>query len=465
MKTKAVPSGWLERDGRRLDCGPYMSGALEAKVLLDVLRATKVPLEDVCLGGQSGLINAGRIKRLWVADDSHGIRFLSSTDILKADISNLQIISKQAARANPKLLIRSGWTLITRAGTIGRMAYARPDMDGLACSEDVLRVIPDPEKIPPGYLYAYLSSKFGVPLVVGGTYGAIIQHIEPHHLADLPVPRLSQSVESEAHRLILQASELRTSASAALHEVIEGVERALSSPQHRPAAGTPLTQSIMSSRLHSEMRFEGYFYNSRALAVDEWALAHPNGYWSLGEVADVFDVPPFKHIYVEPAHGLPFFTSGDLFLLDRKAEKYLSRTQTRDLHKYVIEHGWVLLARSGQLGGILGRPQFADSALHRACTSDHVIRIVSKLVPAGYLYAYLATPTVGYVLLTRTMTGASIPALWPTYLKRLLVVKLAPKFMGKVHDKVTTAFEDRVKATACEDAARRLVEDAIEEAC
>ena len=80
------------------------------------------------------------------------------------------------------------------------MAYARPDMDGMACSEDVLRVVPDPDRILPGYLYAFLSSKFGVPLVVGGTYGAIIQHIEPHHIANLPVPRLGEEIEARAHR-------------------------------------------------------------------------------------------------------------------------------------------------------------------------------------------------------------------------------------------------------------------------
>ena len=213
------------------------------------------------------------------------------------------------------------------------------------------------------------------------------------------------------------------------------------------------------------MRFEGYYYNPRALAVDNWALAHPNRFWSFGEVANVFDVPPFKHIYVEPEYGPPFFTSGDLFLLDRHADKHLSRTRTRDLGKYVIEHGWVLLARSGQLGGNLGLPQFADSGLHRACTSDHVIRIVAKSVFAGYLYAYLATPSIGYVLLTRTMTGASIPALWPTYLNRLRIVKATTSFMNDIHEKVTVAFEDRVKATELEDDARRIVEQAIEGAC
>lgn len=464
MKVKSVPGSWLERDGRRLDCGPYMSGALEAKVLLDGLRTTKIPLQDVCLNGRNGLVNAGRIKRLWVSDDQHGIPFLSSTDILKSDLSDLALISKQAARANPKLLIKFGWTLITRAGTIGRMAFARRDMDGLACSEDVLRVIPDAEKIPPGYLYAYLSSKFGVPLIVGGTYGAIIQHIEPHHIAELPVPRLGQQIESEAHSLVIEAARLRTNASIALQDAIGSVEHALNVPIHRSSQSRQLSQVIMSSRLRSEMRLEGYFYNQRALTVDNWALAHPNGYWSLDEVANVFDVPPFKHIYVDPGFGPPFYTSGDLFLLDRHPDKYLSRTRTRDLGKYVIEHGWVLLARSGQLGGILGRPQFADTSLHQACTSDHVIRIVAKTVPAGYLYAYLATPSVGYVLLTRTMTGASIPALWPTYLKRLLVVKAETRFMADVHEKVTAAFEDRVKASTLEDDARRTVEEAIERA-
>ncbi|WP_419650104.1 hypothetical protein, partial [Thiolapillus sp.] len=66
------------------------------------------------------------------------------------------------------------------------MAYARPDMDGVACSEHVMRVVPNESLIKPGYLYAYLSSRFGVPIVVSGTYGAIIQHIEPHHIAELP---------------------------------------------------------------------------------------------------------------------------------------------------------------------------------------------------------------------------------------------------------------------------------------
>src|ERR1700691_4886228 len=101
MKTKAVPSGWLERDGRRLDCGPYMSGALEAKVLLEAIDARKDELQAVTLGGLSGIFHAGRIKRIWVASAEYGSPFLSSTDILQADLSNLPFISKKAVEENP----------------------------------------------------------------------------------------------------------------------------------------------------------------------------------------------------------------------------------------------------------------------------------------------------------------------------------------------------------------------------
>ena len=34
MKIKAIPSKWLEANGRRLDCGPYMTGAVEARMLI-----------------------------------------------------------------------------------------------------------------------------------------------------------------------------------------------------------------------------------------------------------------------------------------------------------------------------------------------------------------------------------------------------------------------------------------------
>jgi type I restriction enzyme, S subunit len=152
-------------------------------------------------------------------------------------------------------------------------------------------------------------------------------------------------------------------------------------------------------------------------------------------------------------------------LLERKALKFLSKTQTKGLERYILQRGWILLARSGQLGGIIGRPQFTDSALHEAATSDHVIRIAPHgSVPAGYLYAYLANEYIGYPLLTRTMAGKSVPALWPEYLQTMSVVLTACGFMENIDLKVRNAFELRVRASNIEADARAAVESAIEEA-
>ena len=88
------------------------------------------------------------------------------------------------------------------------MVYTRPDMEGMWSSQDILKVVPDSDKVFPGYLYAYLSSRFGMPLVVSETYGAIIQHIEPYHIANLPVPRLGEDIEEQVHHNIVEAARL-----------------------------------------------------------------------------------------------------------------------------------------------------------------------------------------------------------------------------------------------------------------
>ncbi|GAB4200174.1 MAG: restriction endonuclease subunit S [Sandaracinaceae bacterium] len=461
MKAKSVPSSWLQRDGRRLDCGPYMSGALEAKVLLEGLQAKKVPLQAVCLNGRSGLVNAGRIKRLWVTDEQHGLRFLSSTDILKSDLSDLQLISKRAARANPKLLIKSGWTLITRAGTIGRMAFARPDMDGLACSEDVLRVVPDPEKIPPGYLYAYLSSKFGVPLVVGGTYGAIIQHIEPEHIADLPVPRLGKEVEQRAHELVTRAANARTEASrllAASDDLFVDL-LSLPKPKLRTAYSSPYIASASSSEFIR--RGDGYYYaplNTDARRAFDSAQATA----TLGDVAEVFIPGIFKRQYAsDPAFGVPYITGADVFQLAPTTDQYLLKRIASDVG-LVLQKGMIVIQEAGQLGGLIGRSVLVGDHLDGFACSNNMVRVTAKNEKdTGYLFAVLAS-TYGVRLISREAAGSSIPHLEVGRVRALSIPWPEEKVRARVGRLVMDAQRLRDEAVSADREARALVEAAIE---
>jgi type I restriction enzyme, S subunit len=388
---------------------------------------------------------------------------MGSSAIDLADLSLLPLISKKQVARNPRLLVEEGWSLVTRSGTIGRMAYVRSDMAGLACSEDVLRVVPNRDRILPGYLYAFLSSKFGVPLVASGTYGAIIQHIERAHIADLPVPRFDELLERTVHKLVAQAAHLRADATRLLLEAQQALLCEIGAPNIAALTKAERLFTVArSSDISRTGRMEGNFYNAIAAHVESWARGFGAQCKPLGGVADVYDVPPFKHIYVDERNGVPFFTSGEIFGLDRIATKFLSRTRTLNLHKYLLEQDWLMLARSGQLGGIIGRPQYVDSALSGSATSDHVIRIVPKGVPGGYLYAYLYCAAIGYPLITRTMTGHSIPALWPSQLMSLPVVLAGPGAMNRISSTVVKAFEDRVRATELESQGRLMVEGAID---
>ena len=209
MKSKLVRSTWLQEQGRRLDCHPYLSDAMESTSILSRLSATKTPLRELTRGGMAGIFNGPRFARSYVHDEEYGVPFLDSTDIMRADLSFVPLLAKRQVQARPELVIEPSWTLISCSGTVGRMVFSRPDMRKMAGSQHFMRVIADEKKVLPGCLHAYLSSRFGIPLITGGTYGSIVQHIEPEHIADRPVPRLGTRVEEQAHNHVLEAARLR----------------------------------------------------------------------------------------------------------------------------------------------------------------------------------------------------------------------------------------------------------------
>lgn len=464
MKVKTIPSAWMRRDGRRFDCGPYMSGALEAKIRLEELACRKDRLADVCDGGIAGLVNAGRITRQWAADSVHGVPFLTSTSILQADLSDLRFISHRAVRENPKLIIRAGYTLITRAGTIGRMSYARPDMDGLACTEDVLRVIPDDRRVRPGYLYAFLSSKFGVPLVTSGTYGAIIQHIEPQHIADLPVPRLGDEVEREVHMLVEEAANLRTEALQSLDEVQRQLDEVLGLPDLRGHSVSEFSVGTVSSqRLNN--RFDSPYHSAAATRALEAIERGPHPVRQLSSVLRRYFKPPmFKRLWVDsPEYGRQFISGVDAYRFQAESVRYVSK-KTPNFDEFVLEEGSVIFQAAGQIYGLFGTPLFVSGWLVGLFAADDLYRLVPQTPEdGGYLFAYLRTP-VGQLLLKRQACGNSIPRVWDPHIRDMTLPWPDASLRRQVGKAVIDAHADLERARVAENEAVALVERAIEEA-
>jgi type I restriction enzyme, S subunit len=460
-----VKASWMESNGRRLDCNPYLSGAFEAKIILEKLSAKKEPLQNLTLGGMNGLINAGRITRNWVNDPEHGLPFLSSTDILQADLSNVSLIAKKAAKLNPKLIIRQDWTLITRSGSIGRMAYCRSDMDGMACTEDVLRVVPDPDRILPGYLYAYLSSKFGVPIVVSGTYGAIIQHIEPHHIADLPVPRLGDAIEGKVHELVVEAAKLRTEASSLLNAAIRKLEDVAGLPHlHRNYIHSDPDTSFASSKLLVS-RLDGLFHSSYHKSALDPLMKLPDSMRTTVDnmIVDIIEPKRLKRIQVDnPNHGVPFFGTTALMWVDPEPSYYIPK-RLSNIGQYTINENMLLVPRSGQLSGLIGHPVLPYGSLIGGAVSEHAIRVVAKSkMIAGYLFIALVSEYGRRQLKSRAF-GSSIPTLDVNMIRQVIIPKLPGKYIEEIGNIGWKISQMRSEGIQKEHQARQSIEVTIQE--
>lgn len=393
-----------------------MSGALEAKIILQKIPVPKQPLHQVTLGGLEGIYHAGREGRKWANSPQHGISFLGSTDILAAVLSTLPLLSKKQIEVTPKFLIREGWTLITRSGTIGRMAYARRDMDGLACSEHVMRVLPDRNSILPGYLYAYLSSKFGVSLIVSSTYGSIIQSIEPHHIANLPVPRLGDANEQTIHDLVQEAADKRTEASQLLNKFQQLICEEL---KLSPIKGQEKLWTSQSSR-SLQYRFDAYYY-SEANKSARQAFDGCANHVQLQKDAKVFISGIFKRRYADdPAYGYPYITGANVFTLAPSSDKFLMRSVAEELG-LILKKGMIVIHEAGQLSGLIGHSVQVGSYLDGfACTNNMVRVTPHDASEQGYRFAVLSSE-YGVRLIQRESAGSSIPHIEVSRVQKLVI--------------------------------------------
>lgn len=460
-----VMSSWFDIKGARLDSRPYLSGALEARVQLEKLRVKKLPLISLTKGYSGGIYNGPQFVRNYVDSEEHGVPFLTSGTMLLADLSKVGLLRKKDALSSKLSYLRleEGMTLISCSGTIGRMVYAGPYMNDVWSSQDVLKVVPDPDKILPGYLYAYLSSKFGVPQVIEGTYGAIIPHLEPHHIAQLPIPRLG-SIETTIHNLCDTAAKLRTEASTKLRVASDIINEHFEFPKKLALSHRNFSVTAASSNT-LEYRMIGAFYIAAAQESDR-LLAQIKKLDILGNlISSVGETGRLKQLFVSEEYGVPFLTSSEIFRLDHKPTRFIAKHLIPNNDDWTVKEEDLLLARSGQVGGIIGRGVWADPRIQGNCVSVHVLRLRAKrqdILP-GYLFAYLFLTDVGYRQLVRFACGSSIPYLSASDILSIRVPRTTSEVENAIHDLVRDAGMLRAEAQANEDEARKMIEQAIEE--
>lgn len=428
---------WLDEEQLRLDASTYAAGALLAR---DQIVAGPRPwrrLDEV-----ARLFNGPRFARRYVRERERGVPFLSSSDILLADLGSIPLLSKAATPGLDRLLVEGGWTLISCSGTIGNTAYVRPEMHGMAASQHVMRAVPDESKIAPGYLFAFLTARHGQVLLRRRTYGSLIQHIEPQHIADLPVPLPDPGTQDRIHNLVAGAAIARTEASRLLDEAaayFDGLAGPMpSAHDHARAVGV-----LRSPGLH--LRLDAFHHVG-------WAAepVFPNRD-RIDDLAEVIGTNRVPRAYA--ARGVPFLSGIDVFKL-RPGVRVRLAAYIADAYEARVMRGDLAVQGSGQRYGLVGQAAYLGRRLDGWAASHDLFRIrASDPSITARIFAFLRSDS-GHRVMLRHSYGTSIPHVNPVGIAGVEV----PPLPAELLTKVSRAIELREQADEDEERAIREVE-------
>jgi hypothetical protein len=457
-----VLASWLTDQGCRLDPGPYVSEVYAARMYLRRVPRTE-PLRDVT----ERVFHPGRFRREWTTDPDYGVPFLGSADIFEADLSNVPMITKKSFAATSKLPLEPGWTLITCSGmTAGRVTYARRGMHGYACSQDVMRAVPNLDRIPSGYLYTFLASRYGIPIIKGGIYGTSVRHIEPGHIADLPVPRFDGSVEQDIDTLIVDAMAMR-------QRYEEGVRTATDDLFHSAGLaelldfrwhdqGRDLDFSITSPTTTS-LRALNFAPRAQAIIARLRSVRHR----TLGNICEggiLRTGARFKRIDAQPPHGVRLIGQRQAFWLRPEGRWIDPNAAPADIRQ---QDETVLIAAHGTLGEteVFSRSILVTGRWLEHAYSQDFVRVLSgdRDISGAYLFAFMRSDAV-FRMLRSMSVGGKQQEYHPVLLRKLPVPECPAADRARIAETVRNAYRDRDEADRKEDQAFALLDDAMREA-
>ncbi|REE95762.1 methylation-associated defense system restriction endonuclease subunit S MAD5 [Thermomonospora umbrina] len=454
-----VRYSWLADQGFRLSPGPYVSESYAARKLVE-----RLPHTDALEKVTERIFHPGRVTRSWTTDPDHGVTFLSSADIFQSDLSSLAMITRKSYEENARLPLKAGWTLVTRSGmTAGRVTYARLDMEGLACSEHVLRVVPDRDKIPAGYLYTFLASALGVTMIKGTVYGTSVKHIESSHLSDLPIPRINDEIERQIDSLFQQAMTLRVQFQNGITEATQDFFESAGLPElsdlrwHDLSRDTDFSVSRVTPKTLRSLNF-----GPRAQRIIETLRSTPHR--SLGDICQdgyLRTGARFKRVDASPANGVRLIGQRQAFWMRPEGRWINPRQAPADVMQ---KDETILIAAHGTLGDteVYSRSVFVTRNWLAHAYSQDFVRMVSgdPEFPGAYLFAFFRSEAA-FRLLRSMSVGGKQQEYHPSLLRELPVPECTPADRDRIAETVRQAYRWRDEADALEDKAQALLSEAI----
>lgn len=454
-----VDNTWLCQGECRLDGSFYCGDSVQSFLILD-----KFPkkIEQISSFSEN-VFYPGRFKRIWI-NKKHGKPFFTGAQILQAYpltdkyIVTSKILNIDSYKVTPQQL------LVTRSGTIGNLTFTIEKLSNQLVTEDAIR-IEIQNDIERGYVYAYLKSKIGNPLIQHSVFGAVIDHVEPNHIEQIQIPIIDKFDFGKVGSDIVQAFSLRDQANNLIDESQELFYKLLDLPkiseEDVQCLGDRKVKTWEINEIGFEKRFDGSFYYPLAdLAIEKLKESkHPVSTLSDRELIEKVFIPGrFKRIYVSKEFGIPFLSGKNIVQMQPEDLKYLSRSKTKNLDNYIIKKDWILITCSGTIG----RTALVTSEWNGWSATQHILRVVPKNINTGYLYVFLSSD-YGQVQIKRFIHGSVVDEITDRQIKQVVISIPDSDIQKQIGEKAQKAFELRDKANEIEEKAIEFLENKIKE--
>lgn len=461
VQTINVPVRWVNDGEKRLDASFYAQDVIAARILLDKIRRMGVKIESV-----NDLSNRifwpGRFKRCYVSSNE-GMPFLMPSEVF----TFLPRPTKYIIAYPKDILVEEGWLLISRSGSIGRCIIVTKNMLNFVLSDDLIRIVTKDEK-KLYYLYAYLNTWIGQAFLTKDQYGATVKHIEPHHVANIPIPHLPD-LEEEISPKILEAHKLKEEAQQLLLKAEEMIYSELGLPkidendvEYFGGEIGRLVKAFEVKASELDFRLDASYHEPLAhLVISNLREASSGEPKKLKEVADSFVPPRFKRPYVkEPNDGIPLLQGSHIPQIKPLDIRFIWRNMKK-LEAYIVKRNWLLVTCSGTIGRVALVSDYWDGW----AATNHILRIIPKEgeINPGYLTGFLLS-IYGQAQFQRLIYGGVVDEIGEAgkLFEEILILKPKDKTIeDKIGSLVIDAYNKKDKANQIEEEAIKKLEDAL----
>lgn len=450
LKYGSVSIAQMANNGHRYDASAYNIEAMNA------LRKVKRNKHGfVYLLGDDGLIDnayyPGRYKRIY-NENGTGEPFYLPSQLEEIYPKPAKYISRLTAVSLQNDRIKANTLLLSRSGTIGKCTISSKTTIDKLFSDDVIRVS-FKDNTDLGYVYAFLNTETGLLILQSNNYGAVIDHIEPEHLANVPIPNAPKELKEAIHNLIVESYDLRDKSNDLIGEAQELLYKELQLLDISTIKGMNYAENkgfqnyvVKASQLNG--RLDGSYHIPEVEEVIKVISKNAAEVTTLGDpriASDIILPGRFKRIYVDKEHGVPFFGGKQLLSLNPTNVKYLSLAHhgERIEDQLLLEKNMCLITRSGTIGKVMIAPTHWEGWV----ANEHCLRLrpTSNNI-AGYVYAWLDSP-YAKPLIVRNTYGAVVDEIDDNQLSTVAIPLLKNKdIQQKINELVLEANELRYQA-------------------